>query len=320
MPHVRGRVNVPFRPDWRLVRRGRGGFTSGPRRATTICVRTERCAIFTSPLQSPPSIDSPAPSDRLIHDRLVAFARELDGVERLDPIALHRARVASRRLRELMPLLELDRETSQDFSRQLRKVTRQLGAVRELDVLIGSIDEFDRRRRHGTATLTSLRAAVDKRRTSARKRLAAKLPRRKLERLVNRLERTVRFRSAALTKGDVTAPKLSDPRAIPQQRGLHVGRGRIQRRWRCEVSCRKAHDRGRRGANRLGAAHSGERTDRRGPWPVTPRNTPTTVHPSATTVVDLTMTRRFGAASALFARHGNIESSPGVNGVCPRSP
>ena len=137
--------------------------------------------------------DRPTDSFR---DRLTAFAREIDGVRRGNVEALHRARVASRRLRELLPLLDLDAETTRKLNRQLRRVTKQLGTVREFDVLIGSIDEFARRRRYSAVALARLRYVIGRRRAAVRKHLAYKLPTRKLVRLVIRLARVVRSRKS----------------------------------------------------------------------------------------------------------------------------
>jgi CHAD domain-containing protein len=67
----------------------------------------------------------------------------------------------------------------------------RLGRVRELDVLIGLIDEFDRSGKHPPAALTALRHAIARERDAARRRLAVKLPVSKLARLAGRLERAV---------------------------------------------------------------------------------------------------------------------------------
>jgi CHAD domain-containing protein len=121
--------------------------------------------------------------------RLDAFARELPDIAQGNVEALHRTRVASRRLRELLPLVELDGETSRRLNRRLRKVTKQLGAVRELDVLMLLIEELQRSSRYAPAALKKVGAAVASARDAARERLTAKLPTAKLERLANRLER-----------------------------------------------------------------------------------------------------------------------------------
>jgi CHAD domain-containing protein len=132
--------------------------------------------------------------------RLEAFARERPGVGQGNVEALHRTRVASRRLRELLPLLPLDRDTSRTLDRRLRRVTKQLGIVRELDVLMLLIEELQQNRRYPSAALNQVRTAVGLARNEARGRLTAKLPTAKLERLSNRLRRAVK----ALESDDAT--------------------------------------------------------------------------------------------------------------------
>jgi CHAD domain-containing protein len=121
--------------------------------------------------------------------RLDAFSQELDGVERGDEKALHRARVASRRLRELLPVLKLDYGVRRRLVRRLRKVTRQLGTVRELDVMLRLIGELAEDGRYPRRALRELGARAAQARTKARRRLAVKLPKAKLERLARKLER-----------------------------------------------------------------------------------------------------------------------------------
>jgi len=120
--------------------------------------------------------------------RLDAFAGELRRVHDGDIEAVHRARVASRRIREMLPLLELDRETTRQLSRRTRNVTRHLGSVRELDVLTLLMAELQDCRGYSTVALDTLRRAASRDRAAARERLAAELPMVKLERLTHRLE------------------------------------------------------------------------------------------------------------------------------------
>jgi CHAD domain-containing protein len=125
--------------------------------------------------------------------RLDAFAHELSGVEQGNVEALHRMRVTSRRLRELLPLLEIDPETGRNLNRRLRRVTRQLGIVRELDVLMLLIEELQRRNRYPPVALKNLSASVGDARDMARERLTARLPPAKLKHLVDRLDRAARL-------------------------------------------------------------------------------------------------------------------------------
>jgi len=133
--------------------------------------------------------------------RLAAFAGELRGLHEGDIEAVHRARVASRRIREILPLLELDRETTRQLSRRLRNVTRRLGSVRELDVLTLLMAELQGCREYSTVALDTLRRAVSRDRAAARERLAAKLPMAKLERLTHRLEQAAAHLESDDAKG-----------------------------------------------------------------------------------------------------------------------
>ena len=58
-----------------------------------------------------------------------------------DATALHQARVASRRIREALPLVA---RPAPKLMRQVRRITRALGPVRELDVALLLLDELDR--------------------------------------------------------------------------------------------------------------------------------------------------------------------------------
>jgi len=72
----------------------------------------------------------------LLRARLERFSRAFPGIETGDIHAVHQTRVASRRLRELLPVLQLEGKAAGKLSHQLRKVTRRLGGVREADVML----------------------------------------------------------------------------------------------------------------------------------------------------------------------------------------
>src|SRR3954462_8041939 len=103
-----------------------------------------------------PAYIMPLPRTRseLLKRRLDPFARALGSVEQGNVRALHRARVASRRLRELLPMLQLDADASRKLNRRLKKVTTRLGNVRELDVLLLLIDEPHVSGRAGSSALS----------------------------------------------------------------------------------------------------------------------------------------------------------------------
>src|SRR6266571_2647292 len=112
----------------------------------------------------------------LLKRRLDQFTRALPGV-------------ASRRLRELMPMLQLDPDTARKIGRRLRKVTTRLGAVRELDVLLLVIDELQVSRRDRGAALARVGVRVSKARDHARKRLTARLRVAEMWRLASKLDK-----------------------------------------------------------------------------------------------------------------------------------
>jgi CHAD domain-containing protein len=124
------------------------------------------------------------------------LARILERGETTDVRGIHRIRVASRRLRELLPVLQLDRDTAGKVGRRLRKLTRRLGRFRELDVLLLLIDELLRSGRFSKSALSEVRSAVQRTRTelhnqSSEKDLASETHRLalKLGSIVERLEK-----------------------------------------------------------------------------------------------------------------------------------
>ena len=133
----------------------------------------------------------PVPTRRygLLSKRLEQFTRTLQGLEHGEVRALHRTRIASRRLRELLPILRLDSDVARKLSRRLRNVTKRLGAVRELDVLLLLIDELRESGRHSEGSLKRLAAAVAGEQPKARERLVAKLPTAELHRLAAKLDK-----------------------------------------------------------------------------------------------------------------------------------
>jgi len=124
---------------------------------------------------------------RLLSSRLARFERTLAGIQRREPEALHRARVASRRLRELLPLLPSAK--ARKLRRRLGKVTAGLSAVRELDAMLPIIDERLPAPGAETLLLDHLRDAVMSARDEARTHLDERLTAGGLRRLTRKLGR-----------------------------------------------------------------------------------------------------------------------------------
>src|SRR5438067_2194053 len=121
--------------------------------------------------------------EELLRERLARFTRMLHGLENGNVRALHRTRVASRRLRELIPVLELDGKDAHGLTGRLKKVTKRLGGAREVDVLLLLVDELQEARRYDRDTLSTVVATLVEDRTAARKRLFARLPIPEIKRL-----------------------------------------------------------------------------------------------------------------------------------------
>jgi CHAD domain-containing protein len=132
---------------------------------------------------------APTTRSELLKKRVDQFTRVLRAMEKGDVRALHQARVASRRMRELVPMLQLERSTARKLGRRLQKITARLGTVRELDVLLLQIDELHVSGRRGSGGLGRVGVRVSKARDEARKRLFAQLPISEMARLARKLDR-----------------------------------------------------------------------------------------------------------------------------------
>jgi CHAD domain-containing protein len=81
------------------------------------------------------------PSELAVRQRLSALTRSLPAAEKGDVTRLHQARVATRRLREAV-LLMARGPRARKLERTIRRLTRALGPVRELDVALQTLDEI----------------------------------------------------------------------------------------------------------------------------------------------------------------------------------
>jgi CHAD domain-containing protein len=123
----------------------------------------------------------------LFNRRLQPFTRAFAEVATWNGEAIHQSRVGSRRLRELIPLLELDRRSQRRVSKQLRQVTRRLGRLREADVQAQILDELRREGHKGRAIDYLAEGIADETRRT-REWLTRRLDERHRERLVGTLE------------------------------------------------------------------------------------------------------------------------------------
>ena len=81
------------------------------------------------------------PSEMLIRQQLQTLTRALPAAQQGDPDLLHQARVATRRLRERLPLV-LPGSPGRKLVRKVRRLSRALGPARELDVALQMLEEL----------------------------------------------------------------------------------------------------------------------------------------------------------------------------------
>lgn len=110
----------------------------------------------------------------LLQSRLARFTKALHDVDEGDVRAVHRTRVGSRRLRELLPILQLGSATAEKAGRRLRRITRRLGGLRELDVQLAVLDELQSSRPFEQRAIALLRSDIENARDEARRTLRGK--------------------------------------------------------------------------------------------------------------------------------------------------
>jgi CHAD domain-containing protein len=94
-----------------------------------------------------------------LRQRFAALARGLAGARAGDVNGIHQARVATRRLREALPLVAAG-AAGRKLERMIRRLTRALGPVRELDVALQTLDELQQSGDAPPAAFTCLRQQI----------------------------------------------------------------------------------------------------------------------------------------------------------------
>jgi CHAD domain-containing protein len=103
--------------------------------------------------------------------------------------SLHQARVASRRLREMLPVTGVAAGARSGTPRRIvRRLTRALGPVREIDVALALLDEVARRHPKVPApAIAAVRERLQRERAERQTHMIARLERVKLEKLTRRV-------------------------------------------------------------------------------------------------------------------------------------
>jgi CHAD domain-containing protein len=98
-------------------------------------------------------------AEYLIRQRVSALRRALPAAKAGDATSLHQARVATRRLRAALPLVASGPKAGK-VARSVRRLTRALGPIRELDVALLILAELERSGEVPHAGIERLRASI----------------------------------------------------------------------------------------------------------------------------------------------------------------
>ena len=151
----------------------------------------------------------------IFRQRVVAFDEPLAKAKGGKVRAVHRARVASRRLREILPVMEADASECRRALDRLRQAARQLGRLRDLDVSLQLLDDVEEAARGPSPGVRTLRKRLAQTRQDALDKARRRGWGRKLHRTAKLLTRL--------------AESLSD------------GAPSTSRRWRWTLGARGAH-------------------------------------------------------------------------------
>jgi CHAD domain-containing protein len=150
----------------------------------------------------------------LLKQRLTTMLDAMPAAQAGDTRSVHQARVATRRLREALPVLRssVNQPALSRVRRQVRKMTRALGPVRELDVSLLHLDELAKNHLLSSRALSCVRSALARERAARRREMLATITPGKLERLRQRL-------------GQVSSgPETPQPAATLDEARRHVAR------------------------------------------------------------------------------------------------
>jgi CHAD domain-containing protein len=130
----------------------------------------------------------------LLHAPLATLLKAMPRATSGDAGSVHRARVASRRLRAALPVIATiaDDAAIERAGKQVRKITRALGPVREIDVALQHLDEFAPRAELSPRATTAVRKALVAFRQKRRREMLQAITPAALHKLKRRLDEAAR--------------------------------------------------------------------------------------------------------------------------------
>jgi CHAD domain-containing protein len=127
----------------------------------------------------------------LLRQRLVSLLTAMPAAQEGDETSVHLARVASRRLREALPVLgtRADEGALDRVQKRVRRITRALGPVRELDVTLLLLAELEGKEAAPARAIERVRKAVIEERQKRRRQMLDEITPSRLDKLRKRLVR-----------------------------------------------------------------------------------------------------------------------------------
>lgn len=125
----------------------------------------------------------------ILRQRLISLLTAMPAAQSGDQASVHQARVASRRLREALPVIGTsgNAQALNRVDRRVRRITRALGPVRELDVALVLLAELGSRGAASPAAIGLMREAVIAERQRRRHDMLAEITPSRLDKLRKRL-------------------------------------------------------------------------------------------------------------------------------------
>ena len=156
----------------------------------------------------------------LLRQRLVSLLQAMPAAQEGDEVSVHEARVASRRLREALPVLGARaKEAAVDRAgKGVRRITRALGPVRELDVTLSLLAELEGKGAAPVRAIARVRAAVLEERHRRRQAMLDAITPSRIEKLRKRLVKV----AAPSTHHAVSRNALAEARQKAVQRARRL--------------------------------------------------------------------------------------------------
>lgn len=125
----------------------------------------------------------------ILRQRLITLLTAMPAAQSGDETSVHQARVASRRLRGALPMLgaSADADALDRVDRRVRRITRALGPVRELDVALSLLAELEGRGSASATAIGRVRDAVTAERSKRRRDMLDEITPSRLDKLRRRL-------------------------------------------------------------------------------------------------------------------------------------